>query len=381
MIKVVGVGDIMPGGLLNGSNEPCVDKDLLDVLLQGDVRCGTLECALGNEPKYDKAKVADRGNVIYAKDDDVRRLKELNIDIVSLANNHFFDLGAEGAQHTIELLDKEGVLHCGAGRNLQEAGQPVVIEKAGKKVAFLAFCDVDYDNVYMCTYATEDTPGVNPMQEDYFISEIKKNKEKYDYVVVLAHWGTENTFYPNVSTVKMANQMMDAGACLVLGSHPHRVQPVMNTPKGSVAFSMGNFLFPERLIAPPKVTYYPKEPLDYSTLPVTMKYPLVSRVTLKTLPFHARVGLIVTSVISDKDVTSSYTFSYLNKDNGLELLEEGKSGILKKTIEKIGGSINRKSYPIYPGMVKLKNSSLKLAKAVLVKAKKLGKSKKRSTHK
>ena len=108
MIKIIGVGDIMSGGLLNDSDRPCANKEVVDLLQQGDVRCGTLECALGNEPTYDEAKVADRGNVIYAKDADIRRLKELHIDLVSLANNHFFDLGEEGARHTIELLDKEG---------------------------------------------------------------------------------------------------------------------------------------------------------------------------------------------------------------------------------------------------------------------------------
>lgn len=381
MITVIGVGDIMPGGLLNSSNNPCADQEVLDLILRGDVRCGTLECALGNEPKYDKTKVNDRGNVIYAKDEDVRRLKELHIDIVSLANNHFFDLGAEGAAHTIELLDAEGILHCGAGKNLQEAGQPVVIEVDGKKVAFLAFCDVDYDNVFLCTYATENSPGVNPMEEEYFISEIKQCSEKYNYVVVLAHWGTENTFYPNVSTVKMANKMLDAGACLVLGSHPHRVQPVINTSKGTVAFSMGNFLFPERLIAPPKVTYYPEKPLDYSTLPVTSKFPLVSRVTLKTLPFRARVGLIVSSEIDEDSVRSSYTFSYLNKDNSLGLLEDVKSEKLKNTIERIGKLVTRKSYWIFPSAVKLKNTLFKSVKATLVKAKRLGNGKKRNIHK
>ena len=293
MIKIIGVGDIMPGGLLSDSPNPCANKEVLNALLQGDVRCGTLECALGNEPTYDPAKVAERGNVIYAKDTDVKRLKELHIEIVSLANNHFFDLGKEGAQHTIELLDKEGILHCGAGKNLKEAGAPVVMEIQGKKVAFLGFCDTDYNHVYMCTYATNDSPGVNPMQEDYVVSEIKKNAALYDYVVVLAHWGTEHTFSPNVSTDKMARLMLKAGAVAVLGSHPHRVQPVINTKKGTIVYSMGNFLFPERLIAPPKVTYYPNEPVDYSTLPVTDEYPIVDCVTLKTLPFLARVGIVL----------------------------------------------------------------------------------------
>lgn len=358
MIKIIGVGDIMPGGLLSDSPNPCANKEVLNALLQGDVRCGTLECALGNEPTYDPAKVAERGNVIYAKDTDVKRLKELHIEIVSLANNHFFDLGKEGAQHTIELLDKEGILHCGAGKNLKEAGAPVVMEIQGKKVAFLGFCDTDYNHVYMCTYATNDSPGVNPMQEDYVVSEIKKNAALYDYVVVLAHWGTEHTFSPNVSTDKMARLMLKAGAVAVLGSHPHRVQPVINTKKGTIVYSMGNFLFPERLIAPPKVTYYPNEPVDYSTLPVTDEYPIVDCVTLKTLPFLARVGMIVTTEIENRSAKSEYIFSYLNEKNCIELLEKKKAEKIQKSSNKSIVFLKWNCYRQFMFLVKCKRALL-----------------------
>ena len=358
MITIVGVGDIMPGGLLSDSLQSCATKDVLDLLSKADVRCGTFECAFGNEPTYDEEKVADRGNVIYAKDADVRRLKELRMDVVSLANNHFFDLGEEGASHTIELLDKEGILHCGAGKNIEEAGKPVVMEIKGEKIAFLAFCDTDYNHVFKCTYASENSPGINPMQKDYVADEIKKYVALYKHVVVLAHWGSEHTFYPNISTIKMARLMLDAGACLVLGSHPHRVQPVVNTSKGSVIYSMGNFLFPERLIAPPKITYYPTEPIDYSTLPVTENYPIVDRVTFKTLPFLARVGMIVTSEIDAQSTKSSFVFSYLNKENCLEILDEKRSKKLKRTINRVRTQMKRNHYQLYFKYSRYKESFL-----------------------
>lgn len=325
----------MPGGLLHGNGNPGAKNEVLNLLMKGDVRCGTLECALGDEPAYDETKVADRGNVIYAKDVDVRRLKELHIDIVSLANNHFYDLGPIGADHTIEILDKEGILHCGAGHNIKEAGEPVVMEINGKKVAFLAFCDTNYNNVYYCTYATDNSPGVNPMEEKYMISEIVKYSAKYDYVVVLAHWGSEHTFYPNVSIVRLASLMLKAGACLILGSHPHRIQPVINTKKGSIAFSMGNFLFPERLIAPPKVTYYPEGEIDYSMLPVTDEYPIVDKLTLKTLPFWARVGQVVEAQLSVGQVLSRYKFTYLDNNNCLSLLNNYQSSEVDNKIKGI----------------------------------------------
>ena len=372
MISIVAVGDIMPGGLLTDNLNSCANKDILNLLLQGDIRCGTLECALGNEPTYDKEKMIDRGdgvysNVIYAKDADVRRLKELHVDVVSLANNHFFDLGVEGAVHTIELLNSEGIRHCGAGRNLEEAGEPVVADIHGKKVAFLGFCDTEYKHVYMCTYATKDTPGVNPMGEDYVISEIKKNATLYDYVVVLAHWGTEHTFYPNVSTDRMAKMMLKAGACLVLGSHPHRVQPVVTTSRGSIAYSMGNFLFPERLIAPPKVTYYPNEPIDYSTLPVTNDYPVVNCVTLKSLPFLARVGMIVTSKIENNSVSSSYMFSYLNDNNCIEVLDKNRSREMEASIHVVGKYLSGSFYAAYLFFHKYSQAALSKARKMLSK--------------
>ena len=347
MIRIIGVGDIMPGGLLSDSTRPCADDELMRLLCEGDVRCGTLECALGNEPTYDEAKVADRGNVIYAKDDDIRRLKELHIDIVSLANNHFYDLGPNGAEHTIELLNRENILHCGAGKNLEEAGKPVVMEIKGKRVAFLAFCDTDYNNVYYCTYATDTSPGVNPMTDDYVESEIRKCAERYDYVIVLAHWGKEHMLYPTSSTFRMAELMMKSGASLVLGSHPHRIQPLVNTRKCSIAYSMGNFLFPERLIAPPKVTYYPDEKIDYDALPVTDAYPIVDRVTLKTLPYWGRVGMIVKAELNRKRVKSSYRLSYLNKDNSLKLLDEQQGRKARKAINKLSWLIKYNLYRPY----------------------------------
>ena len=337
----------MPGGLLHGNDKPCADSDIINLLLQGDVRCGTLECALGDEPNYDKDKLADRGNVIYAKDDDIKRLKELHVEIVSLANNHFFDLGKAGAEHTIELLDKEGIMHCGAGKDLKEAGNPVIVRVKGKSVAFLAFCDTNYNNVFYCTYATLSTPGVNPMKEEYVVSEIRDCASKYDYVVVLAHWGAEHTFYPNTSTVRMAEIMVKAGASLVLGSHPHRVQPVINTRRGSVAFSMGNFLFPERLIVPPKATWYPDREIDYSNLPITNEYPIVDRVTLKTLPYLARIGQIVEAQLEDGKIVTHYNYSYLNINNSLSLLGAERSQEIDRRIGFISRMLKYRYYRMF----------------------------------
>lgn len=338
MIKIIAVGDIMPGGLLSDNPNSIANNNVLKKLISADLRIGTLECALGNEPTYDPIKVKDRGNVIYAKEKDISRLKELKIDIVSLANNHFFDLGINGAIRTIELLKKNKIEFLGAGKNIEEAEKPIVKYIDNKSIAFLAFCDTEYNNVYYCNYADENNPGVNPMIPEHVKNSIQKCKEKYDYVIVLPHWGREHTFYPNSSIVKMSRLMVQSGADIILGSHPHRVQPIAMYKKSIIAFSMGNFLFPERLIAPPKVTYYPTKYLELNELPITDGYPIVDQITLKTLPYLARVGMLIECKIGDYiSLTPHYT--YLNNQNTLEFLE-------KKQVQNIERKLKRIQYLI-----------------------------------
>ena len=329
MIKIVAVGDIMPGGILAGINANYVSQDVLDCLQNADIRVGTLETAIGNVPNFNKEKMKRLGDVIYAKDEDLNKLKQLSFDIVSLANNHYYDLGLDGARHTIQLLDELGIQHIGAGNNIQEASAPVVTVIHDKKVAFLAFCDKE--KMGWCPWATETSPGINPMYDDYVVSEIKKYKKQNDYVVVMPHWGREHTWVTSVRVYKMAKKMMKAGADLILGSHPHRVQPVVNYKKASVAYSMGNFLFPDRLIVKPRSTYYPEEPIDLTTLPVTDAYPYVECVTYKKWKPLARVGMIVQSELESDKVASTYTLIVEKEDGFVSFLDDKRIDcILKK---------------------------------------------------
>lgn len=304
---IAAVGDIMPGGLLSGINEGYVSQEILDILADADIRVGTLETAIGNEPTFYEEKMHRKADVIYAKDADLIKLKDLHIDIVSLANNHFFDLGPEGANHAISLLDSLGIMHIGAGRNLEEASKPVVMKHEGKTIAFLGFCDWREENVGWCPIASETQPGVCPMYDDYVIGQIKNCKSQYDFVVVMPHWGREYQQAPTHVVYKLASNMIKAGADVVLGSHTHCVQPVIKK-HGVIAFSMGNFLFPDRLITSPRSTYYSNTPLDISSLPVTYSFPeYVETVTLKRWRGMARYGQIVSADISKRRAGIEYT--------------------------------------------------------------------------
>ena len=116
---------------------------------------------------------------------------------------------------------------------------------------------------------------------------------------------------------------------------------------GSIVYSMGNFLFPERLIAPPKVTYYSEEPIDYTTLPVTDKYPIVDCVTLKTLPYWARVGMVVSAQIDSGTVRSKYRYTYLDKNNCLVLLDEERSKDAANKLKWLSCLLRWRLYKLY----------------------------------
>lgn len=345
MIRIVGVGDIMPGGLLHGSNRRFVSDRVSSLLNEGDVRVGTLECAIGNNPCFLEGKMSRYGDVLYAPDEDLKRVKDLNINIVSLANNHLFDLGESGARHTIALLDEMGILHCGAGMNLEEARRPAVFEKDGLSVAFLAFCDTHRYMGYI-PFATETSAGVNPLHEEYALNEIKNAKRMYDYVVVIPHWGREHTFETTVWCYRMADKMFKAGADLILGGHTHRVQPIINKRHNTVAFSMGNFLFPDRLIAPPlRATYYTDDIIDINRLPKTDKYPVVKELTYKVWPPLARYGMIVTTTLLKNSIESTYHLTHIDSNSFIDLSEGNMQ--IKRGLAKYHFLLGHTPYQLY----------------------------------
>lgn len=317
MIRITAVGDIMPGGLLHGTDKEYLSNEVKELLHESDVRIGTLECAIGDSFPFFDEKMRRKADVIHAKDDDIVRLLEMNINVVSLANNHFFDLGYDGAWHTMELLNRNGIKYCGAGRTIDEASKPAVVEIKGKTIAFLGFCDYREETVGWCPIATEDSAGINPLLEGYVEEQISKYSRLYDYIVVIPHWGLEHTIWPTGNVYRMMKKMITAGADLIYGGHPHHIQPLIKYCGASVALSMGNFLFPDRLINVPRSTYYPDTKVDLSILPTTYDYPYVTTLTIKRWREPARIGMVVVSEIDNGIINSYFKLIKIDLNNYL----------------------------------------------------------------
>lgn len=312
-------GDIMPGGVLPYQDD-YITTELLGYMHGFDFRIGTLESAIGTNMSYDPVKMAGRQNIIYARNEDLFRVKEMGIDVVSLANNHVWDLGEEGLRNTIEQLKEAGIAYCGAGMNLEEASRPAVIEKEGTKVAIIAYCM--YGNPWLgyVELAKENKAGINPLDIDKVISDIKSSKQKYDKVIVMPHWGREYQYEPLPECVQMAKQMIEAGADAVLGSHPHQIQPMIKYKGRYICFSMGNFLFPDFYMYPPRPIWYPDDSEDLSQIKEVVGYPFPIEEPIKQVwSPQSRYGCMIEMNISERGMGGRIRFVHLSSDNVLGL--------------------------------------------------------------
>jgi poly-gamma-glutamate synthesis protein (capsule biosynthesis protein) len=183
-------------------------------------------------------------------------LKANGIRIVSFANNHVMDQGWAGFAETREHLRQQGLLFVGSGDTAQTAWQPVIVEANGIKVGWLGMTrwlnggrnpdKDDQPHVNFFPYPNE-SGGAPGMDEAGVLEAIKQARLKCDLLVVSIHWGTEYAPAPRPEDVETAHKMLEAGAAVIVGHHPHVLQPVetYRTADGRDAvifYSLGNFL-------------------------------------------------------------------------------------------------------------------------------------------
>ena len=173
--------------------------------------------------------------------DDVSIIREMGIDLVTLANNHTLDYGTEALLDTISTLDDAGIRHVGAGSDLNSASESVTVSIKSKKIAFIGATRVIPESNWA---ATDTGAGVFAAYDDTALLEkIKTAKEQADFVVVYVHWGEERKEKPNEAQTTLAHNIVDAGADLVIGAHPHVLQGIEYYKGVPIAYSLGNFVF------------------------------------------------------------------------------------------------------------------------------------------
>jgi len=175
-------------------------------------------------------------------------LKDSGFDLLFTANNHSMDSGADGVIKTIENLEAAGLSYAGTARSQEEKERGFVFFQNNIKIIFYAY-----------TYGTNGIPL--PSGRDYLVSLIDeeriksdvyraKNIEKADLVIVSMHWGNEYERLPAEGQRKLAEWLIDTGVDVIIGTHPHVIQPaeVIRTEnsEGLVLYSLGNFISNQR---------------------------------------------------------------------------------------------------------------------------------------
>lgn len=171
------------------------------------------------------------------------QLTEIGFDIVNIANNHMLDTTTPGLLDTIEYWRTKNVTLIGGYENEEVYNKPVVVEKNGISMVFLSY-----------TYATN---GFKPwdgydvvvpyLEKDQLIEDIRRVRDSADTLIVSVHWGNENQFEPTAEQKELAQIMCDEGVDVIIGTHPHVIQPVewINSDNGNKTlciYSLGDLV-------------------------------------------------------------------------------------------------------------------------------------------
>jgi poly-gamma-glutamate capsule biosynthesis protein CapA/YwtB (metallophosphatase superfamily) len=257
VVELVAVGDVMLGRGV--TDEPRPLAAVTPWLCAADLALGNLECVIapeGTPCPGSSDEPALQPYRLCAPPSAVTALHKAGFDVLGLANNHALDLGPAGLAETVSRLQMAGIATVGAGPNAEAALRPLIRQVGGVRLAFLAF------NAVPAPADTDLTTTKAPGQDEGWtragwdreraVAAIAAARAQADVVIVSVHWGYEYETRADPAQRDAANCLLEAGADLVLGHHPHVVQGCRVTDESDggqtnggrfVAYSLGNFVF------------------------------------------------------------------------------------------------------------------------------------------
>ncbi|HEV2734315.1 MAG TPA: CapA family protein, partial [Longimicrobiaceae bacterium] len=161
-------------------------------------------------------------------------LRRTGFDVVSVANNHAVQHGVAAFEETVALLREVGITPCGLRGTAPWGSEPAVLTREGARIGFLGYC------LRPRQYGRDEPPFAEGTPFE-ILADVRRLRPTVDHVVVSLHWGEEFVPTPSAAEVTLGRSIVDAGAALVLGHHPHVVRPVERHRGGVVAYSLGNF--------------------------------------------------------------------------------------------------------------------------------------------
>ncbi len=230
-------------------------------LKQADILFAQNERHYGEAPAHDTGDMVEKVSVSH-----VQALKQGGFHVVSFASNHAMDFGAEVMMETVGHLSEAGFSVIGVGRSGEEARRPAIVERDGRKVAFLAYCSVlkpghaatptkagvapmrAHTHYHQIDYQPGTHPEILtfPYQDDLqaMLADVEALRGQVDVLAVSLHWGVH--FTPEVIATyqkEVAHKLIDAGVDMILGHHAHELKAVEIYRGKPIFYSLGNFAF------------------------------------------------------------------------------------------------------------------------------------------
>lgn len=171
-------------------------------------------------------------------------LKDMGVDVMTTANNHALDTGIDGLKSTIDAIESHDISHVGTSKDKYT---PYIIKEVnGIKIAIFSYAE-SLNGLDFLLDTKEKEEMVNRLDSEKIKEDISEVKDKVDFIVVYPHWGVEYSSYPEEYQVELARDMIDWGADMVIGNHPHVIQPMeeyesKDGRKGIIYYSLGNLL-------------------------------------------------------------------------------------------------------------------------------------------
>jgi len=201
-------------------------------------------------------------------------------DVMSVATNHIKNCGLttcgdRAFLDTMDNLERVGILPVGAGEDIQQAMQPVVVQKNGIRFGFVSLGEIE-----ALAFASQDTPGIAPLPQDFDAAEVNLRaainaaRQISDVVIAMPHWGSDYSATPNYRQFFFDQVAVDAGADLVIGNHPHVIQGMREIEGVPVFYSLGSFVFDQDWSLETQqgivvvVTFQDTILVDYEVIPV-----------------------------------------------------------------------------------------------------------------
>ena len=234
-IRLVAVGDI----LLNGSQleATAVDERLRliqPLIAQADIACANLECTLPGS-----GSLIETEPRVIASARQIEAVKGCGFQVVNLANNHMFDSLRPGFERLQSFLRDLRLANFGAGLDLEQARAPLFREVNGIRLGFIGAADRGSGIRH---FARPDHWGVAPLDLPALQAQIRELSRQCDHLVVSLHWGEERFSIPAPRQIEQAHALIEAGAGIILGHHPHVLQGYEIYRGKPIIYSLGNFI-------------------------------------------------------------------------------------------------------------------------------------------